>query len=693
MKIKCPACKSPISFQLGAAGDISCAQCHSRFERKIIEAAVSRRLQQIRQSNSAAEKPAPPKSPAADTATTSAASVKPTEAKLPGETSPPTGKSPAEPNSPIESASPTDSISIVTSAQNNSPTEAIPTEEEFAGVSPSHLATVSRRKKRRSWILVALVLVCIGMTCALFIVYRNNISSARSNDANDTVNIETADGAADDAANAELPSIETEEPEIDWGPIVFGLIDNQTENDEYTFAAVRNRFKPKKAVDDAWFLLQPYLVELHAESPSGPSFATGTIIDSRGWVLTSYSAVQGAATIHVRSARKNKDDTSERIVDTVRGYIAVDESLDLAILSVNRRLVDTFEDLTIATEDNLFASQYVVQCQSPSLVFPQQAVESRVLSRGKFSTLAELDSERLERQNVATEVEWIHHQQNSPLVSGAILMGDTGNMIGMNTGFRTGREHHIIAVPSTEIAKFTATAETDAEKIQDLPIGGAADPSIALLSAGGTSAPDNDGSQTQDSPPEGSLLGPVQRLNRFGNECELFGWKSQNEIDDKSFRNFVKAYVELSNSDTEDAQAANAVGDQLDGWQQKLAAAFGTAADWTLEQQASFNRKFAAVQHDSEQPFIGFARVKYSVTECPRIAIGGDDPQESVVFEFKGTDMAIVTNHSSQWRPMPPDSPWLLIGYGAGGVVRLQSQSGQLEKLELAFVKTTFQSD
>ncbi len=639
MKIKCPACKASIKFQPGQDSEIICLNCETKYSRKKIEAALARRK--------------------------------------------------ASTNKPP----PASAISITTSADkqqtnSNEPTDHIPGMQELKAISPDLIRTRSRKKNRRRYLLAGLTLICLALSIALVIVFRKNVSPDLIDTPVTESVAEIINDAEPDDETEDLSEIATSQPKTDWSKIPFGLLDHKNESDSATdsYQKTVNRIKSAKILNDCWYVVKPYLLELQADTPSGPSFATGILIDSRGWILTSYRAMHSANTIHVRRARKSVTDQAEIINDTVRGVIATDPEKDLVILSINRRLVDTFEDLPILTEDNLVQSEYVVQCQSPTVLFSQSTIESRVLDRITVEQTSQLDTARLKQQLANPDIRWIRHQHQSPLRVGAPLVDDSGNLVAMNTGFRTSNPKDILAIPSTHIAKFKSAAE---DLVQPLPVGTDGEPDLAA--AVNNLGFDGVNQELDDTLSSGDL---VERLNRLGHDCELFGWKAVNENDEIAFRRFVDTLVALKQTlqQESDSDAFAPIAEQFENWQQKIDQALGVEAELSAEFQSNFNRKYAV--GTKGRPLIGYTYVKYAALESPQIGIEDpDNKQDSVVFELKGTDQSIITNLDPEWPPMPPDSPWLVIGQPIGGTVRLVNRAGDREDIQMSKILTVIQSN
>ena len=92
------------------------------------------------------------------------------------------------------------------------------------------------------------------------------------------------------------------------------------------------------------------------------------IVDSRGWVLTSYHAIKDAWQVEVTASAKSLEalEKSKPLQDLARGVIAVDPVNDLAIIEVNRRFVVSLANVKIYDDDRIVSGEFLFQSEPPS---------------------------------------------------------------------------------------------------------------------------------------------------------------------------------------------------------------------------------------------------------------------------------------------------------------------------------------
>ena len=132
---------------------------------------------------------------------------------------------------------------------------------------------------------------------------------------------------------------------------------------------------------------------------------------------------------------------------------------------------------------------------------------------------------------------------------------------------------------------------------------------------------------------------------------------------------------------------------QVVDWSAQLEQNLGIESNHSREDQKKFNRFFSKSFRSGNDPFIGFVFIQYSAMESPKIAINQDEKQDSVVFEVIGSKEKIITNLASGWPPLPPDSPWLIVGERMAGEIRLLDRNQKKETLQQSKVHFVFQSN
>ena len=223
------------------------------------------------------------------------------------------------------------------------------------------------------------------------------------------------------------------------------------------------------AADEA-ALTRPYLVLLEIESPAGIRFATGVIVDSRGYVATSLRAVAGAAKIKVSPAQKPaqiKEDATPPMSDSVRSVLAVSRSQQWVLLEINRRLVLNANDISIPTADRIVSRQPLLRVIAPQSPLDYVVSEMRVDSRKKSDDLTEKQAKLLESSELANESEtnWILSPSSPYDRLGAALISADGKLMAMMVN---SDERFSYFVSASEIAKRLRENQFDRTPLSEL---------------------------------------------------------------------------------------------------------------------------------------------------------------------------------------------------------------------------------
>ncbi len=438
-------------------------------------------------------------------------------------------------------------------------------------------------------------------------------------------------------------------------------------------------------LDDCWMRVRPFIVKLTAQTPLGPKSLTGTIIDSRGWVATSYRAIQGAGEIEVSQSPKTSDDlnSSSLLTDKVRGVIATDLEHDLAILSVNRRFVVSFSDLPMIEQDNLVISEYLVQCVAPTDEYPWSATECRIDNRIRLSECPDQLGASLRRAQLSDPgTNWIIHKNNSPLRVGAPLFSPDGPLVAINVSAAAGPDA-VLAVP-VEYLKQLLTGAVD--QPEPLPV-----PVLDLAVSNGNGSPP----ATEATMPVLPLASPNRSLsvmlNQAGSECEANGWWPKTEHDVPPLVQFATqlllAHDLLSGESAQANESDNeTISRQITYWTDKLRLNLRPEGMLTADEKLAFNQLMNDRLGGSAQPLIAMADVHFSAMESPSVAIDQKTREDSVTFQITGTRTHVITNLDAQWPPLRPDSPWVIVGRTLGKKVKIVS-GDEVESAELAKIR------
>ena len=280
---------------------------------------------------------------------------------------------------------------------------------------------------------------------------------------------------------------------------------------------------------DCWTSVQPHLVSLTVYDGLGSHEAVGTIVDSRGWILTSYSAIKGASKIEVRSSVgsiKQLTD-AELLTDLVRGYIEVDKEKDLAVLAINRRFVIAFTFLELTRRNQVVEGQYLLQCAPPGEHNLHGSTESQVFFRGTIDQLDEASQNRIKRRRiVGNELIWLKANSSSPPAPGTPLF-NTDNEFAAMSSFYQDKAGEFISyfVPVDQAVTLIDESDGEIKPISDL----------------GTGKNGRVIAVAENNP----LREKIVELNQLTKSCAEFDWIPKSLEQYQDFQLFGERYIEI----------------------------------------------------------------------------------------------------------------------------------------------------
>lgn len=190
----------------------------------------------------------------------------------------------------------------------------------------------------------------------------------------------------------------------------------------------------RRQVDQIWKQSKPYIVSLEIHGPRGVLPAVGTIVDSRGWIATSHSAIKDAWKIEVSSVPEpaNRHRRNESLRDVVRGIVVSDPDTDIAILAVNRRFVVSLAEVPIAGDDRLVQANRLVAVVPPNPNNYYGVSEITIAQRGESDKLPETIQRRLATlSGDVGDVNWMVVTSDREILPGTPLFDHQGELKGM----------------------------------------------------------------------------------------------------------------------------------------------------------------------------------------------------------------------------------------------------------------------
>ena len=570
-----------------------------------------------------------------------------------------------------------------TSAPSEIPQRQTAADLEFNEMSSSIVQKRRARQKAQPWIVVGSLLVLAAAVAGLtyFLVSTGALQAWPDEAAKEKAELERALLAGkEDATTDNTPPVVTK-------PI------KKAEQKIKRIPKPSTRLVGEAKLKSTWLKTRPYIVKLTAQTPLGPKNVTGTVIDSRGWIATSYRAIQGATKISVLQSPKDilNDGTAGMLRDEVRGVIATDVAHDLAILSINRKFIISLTDLPILEQDNLVSSMYLIQCVAPTSEYPWATTESRIHQRWRLDDFPDDQKAAIEQDKISdVDTKWILHKRISPTSIGAPLLTRDGELAAINVlAPRLSRlaPDKVLAVPVKYIQALTAGAN---EKPSSLPLAVVSAGAVSGGSEGETASDLNDIPVVQ----AGSANRTTSiELNKSGVQCQAIDW---NPVDDDaagaivSFAEDLLHAKELTEDPATDAIEKEVFDKQIAYWMERFESGILSTPRVGEDAITKFNDATSQqLGASAEGVFVAFVQVKLAAIESPRMSFFTNEKQDTVVFEIIGTEKNVITVLSNDWPPLRPSSQWLIIGRGTGQENRIQSGKTAL-RAEAARVEYIF---
>ena len=412
-------------------------------------------------------------------------------------------------------------------------------------------------------------------------------------------------------------------------------------------------------IQSVWQRVRPRLISLAVRTDLGVKHSVGTIVDSRGWTLTSSQYVNQwpdvTATASARNidgyyddvdARKQTDDpTSDSaagqklLTDLSRGIASTQPKRDQTLLALNKRFVLALDKFEFATRISIVSGLYLIQVAPPSPTNPYGFEEVKVHGRQEFE---ELETEALDKAKALgiddPLTTWVVTSKKADPFVGTPVFTRSGQMAGT---FAFSTKQFAYFIMSDRASNLIAQAsEAGAEKgvLQQV------DTTTELLS------------------PSHQMARPSELLNRAGIKCEAFGWIAADSDQYKELQQFsrrfstVAKFIKDNRDDASDSVSLSILSDQIKRWQRSLSQSIRDILKQAPEKINQLNAiatsKLAARRASTHDTYIPFVAEFYSA--------GRDENDQDSILMTIGGDLAVIkipfTRQSSQMRP---GSQWL----------------------------------
>lgn len=418
----------------------------------------------------------------------------------------------------------------------------------------------------------------------------------------------------------------------------------------------------RRELEKLWTQVQPYTIGLVVHFPQGDVPASGLLIDSRGWVVTALSAVQGAKSITASTAPSNPlaEAAEETLSDEVRGVLAIDRSRDLVLLQVNRRLVNAVTALQ-PTEQLMVGGRSLVQAAALGPERVAWLTETRIfeeLPREKFSS--ELGAQ-VEARRLDLSPYWPAHDRPWTSGTGAALYTTDGKLAGLNVGLRDSDRQFFVEAPQL-LALVNQAREPPAALASLIP---AAAQAMARSADG--SAVDFSAGQSPFSADHPASRAAIE-MYETGLVCEVFNWQPRTPTQHRELRDALIAYRDLALLLRERKLVkadADPLREQFAFWTRRLETMLLTrneslliehnSAAWSaLESSESEGGSAAAPTGPPEAAL--FVKVALQPGASPRLV-----DRDTVTLQVLGREKYLILPVDEQTAPLLPDTNWLVV--------------------------------
>ncbi len=414
----------------------------------------------------------------------------------------------------------------------------------------------------------------------------------------------------------------------------------------------KSRNLSRRDLEKFWAQTHPFIVRLSVHRGEQVKHIGGVIVDSRGWVATSLSAIKGAASINVEPAPVNPlfERLEQPLSDDVRGVLAVDPVHDLVILQVNRRLVNVVTALQPSLQSTV-GGRYLIQVAPPGkerIAWVSECCVNQERPREKFSTSVNRQFDSLQ---INLEPYWPAHDGVSENGAGAPLFSSDGKLSGINTGVSDDKETFFVAAAS--VFALAKNVQEPAQPLTSL-VASVSTPSVSPTA----SSPTNSAQQGQ-SPFEmdHEFYQPSQNLFERAALCESFNWQPLTEVQQTELVGALLALREAIDL-TRGRKLANRdevlLRDQVEFWNKRLTETI-CRGDLQVEQSHNQLAWAAAIENKITEVAL-IATVVLPAITSPRM-----EDHETVTLQLSGIDERVIVPVDEKNASMLPDSRWIMV--------------------------------
>ena len=666
--IECPVCEAVFRVkQVSSKTGVRCPKCDRKFRYSEEFLATP---QTIKKTSGLAD--ATPDKPQSKTKTQTHTTSKPAatdsapqskknrkQKSKPAATS--TATKPTQGNSKSEPATSQSKVATKQSTK-ASPSQSAEKIDVGEGTSKMPLIQARKRQKARqqtSRAITTTVILSIVITVLGYVLYRQlNYTPPVTQTASNTIDQEPID----------LSKLDLSLSEPKWKDLTEDQLENDnTESDEpdedeklFELPRVSADDLPKRdfeylqtrEMQKVWQRIRPRLISLDVRTDLGTSPSVGTIVDSRGWALTSNQLVSKWPDVMATASARDIDDyyahidakkegtASSLLADLSKGIASVQPKRDQTLIELNSRFVVALNTLEFATRLDIVSGMYLIQAAPPSPTNPYGYEEVKVHGRQELEELETEAHEKAKARGIDDPTaNWVVTSKKAQPIIGTPVLTRTGKLVATYV-FSTKQFAYFLMVDQTKalIAKAAASsAEGDKLKVVDA--------TVDLLS------------------PDHLMSRPSQLMNRAGVACESFGWIPKDRDQYLQLQKFsrrfstVAKFVQNQQNDESESVTLSILSDHIKRWHQSISNSIRDVNKTSPEKIDQLNAiavdKLSARRPNTANTYIPFIAEVYSAGFDIR------ENRDSVLMTISRNQAIIKVEYSPEAGPMRPGSQFL----------------------------------
>ena len=326
-----------------------------------------------------------------------------------------------------------------------------------------------------------------------------------------------------------------------------------------------------KELELIWERVRPRLLSLSVRTDQGNLPSVGTIVDSRGWTLTSHQLAGKWPEVTVTAAATNIDayyenidaisgknpDGQKLLTDKSKGLTGQAPKQDLALLAVNLRFVVALDKLEILPRTKIVSGLFLAQAAPPNNENPYGAVEIEVLAKQTHDELENAARDKADALSLTDpNIDWVVTEKQGSPVPGTPAFDRSG---GLAARYVFSTRHYAYFLPADDALTAIKLASDSGGNKPTMPNASATD----LVSV--------------DHP----MARPNELMNQSGRKCEEFGWLPTNSDEYLQLQKFsrristVQKFIRDNQEKESESVVLSILSNHITRWQKSMSRTLG----------------------------------------------------------------------------------------------------------------------